>query len=104
MTWPGPAPRRGANAEPEHVGSAKNDDDDLHAGLLRACALVAKRAEKSHGATCGGSVVLSKTLGIRSFIAEFVVDKKRPVLLFVRHVVLRPIGNHTRRTNAWRAV
>ena len=30
------------------------------------------RREMSHGGTCGGPVVLSKSLGLRSFVAEFV--------------------------------
>ena len=103
MNWPGPAPRRGR--EPEQPGSAKCEDPELHEKLERQCELIAARAETSQGATCGGPVVLSKSLGIRSFIAEFVFDAKlRPILLFVRHVVLRPVGNHARRKNAWRTV
>ena len=103
MNWPGPAPRRGRPPEPS--GSARAEDATVAPALSEMCGLVSDRAETSHGSACGGTLVLSKALGLRSFIAEFVFDKRRrPVLLFVRHVVLRPVGNHHRRVNAWRNI
>ena len=91
-----------APPRPELSGSAK-ETGELHEKLKPLCKLIADRCEMSHGGTCGGPVVLSKSLGLRSFVAEFVFDAKQtPILLFVRHVVLRPVGNHHRRQNAWK--